>query len=110
MMRDPAIYGEPFRLDPARVTPGQLTAGNAVPWQADFYACSWEPQEFLGWWPGQRPDHVLTTANPTIPADWIRGIASDLDLVSRWHLLGIVVKQTDAAGHARFLETERLLP
>lgn len=110
IIRDPAIYSEPFRLDPARVVPGQLTAGNALPWQADFYACTWEPQAFLGWWPGQRPDHVLTAANPNLPMDWIRGINSDLDLVSRWHLLGIVVKQTDIAGQIRYLESERLLP
>jgi hypothetical protein len=110
IMRDPTIYSEPFRIDPARVTPGQLTQGNALPWQADFYACSWDPQQFLGWWPAQRPDHVLTAASPNTPTDWIRGINDDLDLVSRWHLLGIVVKQIDAAGHVTYRESERLLP
>ncbi len=110
IMRDPAIYGEAFRIDPARVRPGQVTAGNALPWQADFYACAWEPQFFLGWWPAQRPDHVLTKAQPSMPVDWLRGIASDLDLVSRWHLLGLVLRQTDAAGNVSYLESERLLP
>jgi hypothetical protein len=39
-----------FRIDPAVLTPGDVTALMAQPWQADFLKCSGS------WWPSQRPD------------------------------------------------------
>jgi L-Lysine epsilon oxidase N-terminal/L-lysine epsilon oxidase C-terminal domain len=36
---DRYLPGEPFRLSPAAVRPGDVTQYNAVPWQADFLAC-----------------------------------------------------------------------
>jgi hypothetical protein len=45
------LEGEPFRLSPAAVRPGEVTQYNAVPWQADFVACRWE--ELDGPWPKQ---------------------------------------------------------
>jgi hypothetical protein len=109
IMKDPAIYSEPFRLMAAALKPGQLTQGNALPWQADFNACTWEGQSFIGWWPAQRPDHVLPEAAPTGPAlDWDRGITGDLGLVNDWHRLGIVVPRTVGTTTMQ-VETERTL-
>jgi hypothetical protein len=91
--------------------PGQLTAGNALPWQADFHACTWEMQGFIGWWPAQRPDHVRPENAATTMVDWARGISgvqdgTDQDMVDGWHRLGIVRSRANASG-TMFLETER---
>jgi hypothetical protein len=52
ILTDPSIYLAPFdfRIDPAKLTPGDVTALMAQPWQADFLKCSGS------WWPSQRPD------------------------------------------------------
>lgn len=52
MMIDPTIYSTPFdfRINPAAITPGDVTALMAQPWQADFLKCAGN------WWPTQRPD------------------------------------------------------
>ena len=49
---DRSIYSTPFdfRIDPMKLTPGDVTALMAQPWQADFLKCSGN------WWPSQRPD------------------------------------------------------
>jgi hypothetical protein len=110
LMTDPQTYGEPFRI--ARtLSPGQLTAGNALPWQADFHACAWDMQGFIGWWPAQRPDHVRPESSPTTFVDWDRGISSvqdatDRDMVDGWHRLGIVRSRLTTSGTTVFLETE----
>lgn len=52
--RDPTLYVEPFRFDPGKLVPGDVTRRMAVPWQADFHLCS------VHWWPAQRPDDVVT--------------------------------------------------
>jgi hypothetical protein len=106
IMKQADIYSEAFRLNANVLKAGQITQGNALPWQADFSACAWEPQSFIGWWPAQRPDHVLREASPTIPKDWARGLGSDLDMVKHWHRLGVVVKRTNPTGEV-FVETER---
>ncbi len=54
IVRDPSLYGEPFRIDHSRVGPGDITKYMACPWQADFYECR------DAWWPAQRPDTVIT--------------------------------------------------
>jgi len=46
--------GEVFRLDPAKVSAGDMSKRMAVPWQADFFECN------THWWPSQRPDDVLS--------------------------------------------------
>jgi hypothetical protein len=109
IMKQPEVYVAPLRLDADALKPGQITQGNAVPWQADFWACSWESQSFIGWWPAQRPDQVLPEAAPTIPQEWDRGISGDLGergLVKSWHRLGVVVRRTGPGGEI-FVETER---
>jgi len=52
ILTDPSIYATPFnfRIDPAKLAPGDITALMAQPWQADFLKCSGS------WWPSQRPD------------------------------------------------------
>ena len=52
MITDASIYSHPFdfRIDPAVLQPGDLTALMAQPWQADFLKCQGV------WWPSQRPD------------------------------------------------------
>jgi hypothetical protein len=114
IMKEANRYVEPFRLnaDPAVLKPGQITEGNALPWQADFYACQWEQHGTIGigWWPAQRPDHVLPESAPTLPQDWDRGISGDLGdngMVKSWHKLGIVARRTTPDGKTIFVETER---
>src|SRR5207244_2173716 len=83
----------PFRINHAAVHPGELTGGNALPWQADFLACAFDQQSFIGWWPAQRPDNVFPEATPTISKFWDRGISGDEGpggLIANWHRLGIV--------------------
>lgn len=111
-LRDLAIYldGEPFRFKPGALKPGELTQSMALPWQADFYACTWEDDSGRGWWPAQRPDDVLTAAAPDSPQSWVRGVNGWNEMVTEWHQLGIVVPQVGADGIERQLETERTLP
>jgi hypothetical protein len=111
IMKDPRTYSAPFRLDADALKPGAITAGNALPWQADFDACEWEPQAFIAWWPAQRPDHVRPESSPTLFRDWDRGISgvmndTDFDMMDGWSRLGIVRRRTTAAGEI-FVETER---
>lgn len=125
ILLDASLYldKEPFRLDPQKVLPGQLTGSMALPWQADFFDCTWEvdnpdvPQRGMGWWPAQRPDDVFrkgadaTDANRTDAnmTAWATGINSAKDMVDLWHELGIVVNVgTDT--NPDFRETERSLP
>jgi hypothetical protein len=111
IMKDPAVYSAPFRLKASALKPGQITSGNAVPWQADFHACAWEGQRFIGWWPAQRPDHVRPENTPTLIMDWDRGITGvldngDRDMVDGWSRLGIVRRRITTAGEV-YVETER---
>lgn len=100
--QNPAIYATPFdfRINTAVVMPGDLTALMAVPWQADFWACSY------GWWPSQRPNDVLQGVSG--PAhDWADGVFSYLDMVDKYARLGFVVPQLDSAGNTVFVERQR---
>lgn len=92
-----APYGT-FRFA-STVSPGDVTANMALPWQADFKACG------SNWWPVPRPNEVIPEADPDSPhQDWTRGWADDLDgMVEHWHELGFV--QSD--GQGRFRETDR---
>jgi hypothetical protein len=54
ILRNPAVYAEPFRLSHTDLKAGDLTKRMACPWQADFFECR------LNWWPTHRPDDVLT--------------------------------------------------
>jgi hypothetical protein len=107
VMADPATYREAFRVDSAAHPPGQLTAGNAVPWQADFLACSVDAQPQLGWWPAQRPYQVLTRADAETTQFWHRGVTGFRGMVDQWHRLGVVVPTTAPDGTTVFVESER---
>jgi hypothetical protein len=118
-IRDASIYtaGDVFRFDRAKLKPGGLTESMALPWQADFADCTWEaptpPVPALkgrGWWPAQRPDHVLKHPNDVAMVDWDRGANAEDLMVELWHQLGIVLETTDSLGAPAFIETQRTLP
>ncbi len=110
ILAEPAHYISPFRLDADKLGPGQVTQGNAVPWQADFLACGFEAQRQLGWWPAQRPDKVLIDAASGQVERWARGVQKYADMVEHWHELGIVVPTPGPDGTQAYVESERLLP
>ena len=100
MTRDTYAYLEPFRLDAAALSPGDVTKQMAVPWQTDFYDCSLDSG--LLWWPAARPDDVFPEGGgPQVP--WVRDIInSGDDMVKYWHKLGFVVQKG-----SQVVETER---
>jgi L-Lysine epsilon oxidase N-terminal/L-lysine epsilon oxidase C-terminal domain len=110
IMPDPELYSAPFRLDAAKLRAGDITQGNAVPWQADFMLCRFGDRSKLGWWPAQRPDRVLVDAASGESALWARGVEIYADMVKRWHELGVVVPARGPNGEEVFVESERLLP
>jgi hypothetical protein len=95
-------------LNKDMVRPGDLTAGNALPWQADFYACAYDAHDKIAWWPAQRPDEVFPQTSPAMQKGWDDGINSDKEMVEKWDQAG-VVRQVSAGGAIQYLETERLL-
>ncbi len=107
IMTDPNAYSEPFRIDAKTHQPGQLTAGNAVPWQADFLACSVDQQSQLGWWPAQRPYQVFPSVKAKTSEFWDRGVTGFRGMVKQWHDLGIVVEAKGRDGTTMFVESER---
>jgi len=107
IMADPQTYSAAFCVDPKANPPGQLTAGNAVPWQADFLACSVDAQPQLGWWPAQRPYQVFTKPTATTSQFWHRGVTGFAGMVDEWHRLGVVVEGRRPDGTTVFVESER---
>lgn len=81
--RDAGHFESAFRLS-SQLEPGDVTKWMAVPWQADFHACS------DNWWPTARPDdvipeHEFRLALEEFSAEAQQGsIASTLNLRSRW--------------------------
>ena len=106
-MAEPRTYSEAFRVDVKTHRPGDLTAGNAVPWQADFLACSVDSHSQLGWWPAQRPYQVLTSLKSDTTRFWHRGVTGFRGMVDQWHALGIVVEARRPDGKTVFVESER---
>lgn len=94
-VRESFVRGQAFRLDAAKLEPGHVTARLAIPWQADFYACS------ASWWPSQRPGTVRVAGGQAWAA-WDRNVTSYAEMVTRWHALGFVVPD----GTGRFVEDE----
>lgn len=87
-------YDKPFRIS-TRLSAGDLTAGNAVPWQADFLDCG------NRYWPAQRPVKIQL-AGTAVWQDWVGPEASREWMVQNWQRLGIIVQ--DGNG---FTENER---
>jgi hypothetical protein len=94
----------PFRIN-ATLPPGTLTAGMAVPWQADFMDCNSE--EGADWWPGQRPNEVRRGQKPDEPnIKWTPKDWDLIDMINNWSKLGFVVAKT-VANKVEFVEDER---
>lgn len=103
LVRDNTLYATPFdfRLNPAQVTAGDVTALMAVPWQADFLDCS------RSWWPSQRPDDVRSSATATTTVRWDRGVVGHLGMVNNYSKLAFITAQRDAQGNVVFAEDQR---
>lgn len=97
IMRDSRIYAAPLRFV-ARTRPGDLTIGNALPWQADFLDCD------DTWWPVQRPNDVVRdgAAGRWIPDGWGEGEENPSyeEMVRQWWRLGMVVSRDGGASFA----------
>jgi hypothetical protein len=94
----------PFRIK-VTLAPGTLTAGMAVPWQADFNDCN--SKDGADWWLGQRPNEVRRSQNPDGPlAKWAPDNWEYIDMVKNWSKLGFVV-ETTVANKIDFVEDER---
>lgn len=87
-----ATYEGPFRISNSKV-PGDLTAGLAVPWQADYIACA------RLWWPAQRPNWVLRNGGR---ATFDEGIDTTLEMVEKWWQLGFILRDGN-----QYVEKER---
>ena len=101
VMQLPELYAAPMRIA-ADVQPGDLTMGNALPWQSDYLDCS------DGWWPVQRPNHVTRDGKPLqpwAPNAWFPPSGEKYDeMVQHWSRLGFVITQN---GGATYEEQER---
>jgi hypothetical protein len=109
--RDIFAFVEPFRLDPSKVQPGDLTSQMSLPWQSDFLDCGVErgngPVDLV-WWPAQRPINVLKPGSNTyIP--WARvsdanPIEMSVDqMIDGWNDLAFLVE----GANNRFEEMPR---
>ncbi len=146
-VRNPAIYDRPFQiqsahpesyyfdqgLSPSRdetlgggCEPGDLTKRMAIPWQADFFACSVQyinftdpnvnkengipkpPTFFAYWWPPQSPMHVISgsmtpkeQAVSGVPAgfqvSYQRGLNNFSQMIVGWKYMGFIVNQNAGA-------------
>ena len=115
LISDKTLYSEAFRLDAAKLKAGQLTEGNAVPWQADFSAC--RTDSALAWWPAQRPDNVFidpaqvgSVAGMKRWLAGVNGVDGASGLITNFGKLGIVKQETGPGGQTVFIERERKLP
>ncbi|MBC6417799.1 MAG: hypothetical protein GDA44_02885, partial [Prochloron sp. SP5CPC1] len=131
--RNPKIYSEPFRLKHKQnvgtnlslgmdldegLEPGDVTKFMALPWQADFNECSYQPLDrIVWWWPAQRPLFVYLEEDPSdigirgqsAPDETIKDrqvpwvgtdydqnrpdymiFADDVEMVEKWYQLGFV--------------------
>ena len=95
--RDQLLFGEPIEA-------GDVTKHLAVPWQADFSACTRYGTESPGWWPSARPNEVNVPGEGRQP--WDRRVASGgdryLQMAEQWWKLGFVVEE-----NSQFIEVQR---
>jgi hypothetical protein len=98
LISDPALYSRAFRLDPAKVKPGDVTARMALPWQSDFFAC----QKL--WWPPARPNSVRPEGGGAA-VDWSAAVPDRKAMVDHWSELGFVLRSGD-----EYLLTEACAP
>ncbi|MGG7564548.1 LodA/GoxA family CTQ-dependent oxidase [Rhodovulum sp. DZ06] len=98
--RTPGVWAAPLRVSGA-MKPGDMTMGNALPWQADFFDCNG------AWWPVQRPTLVIRdgVGSEWTPPAWDdMGDACYNEMAENWFRLGFV---TSGDGGASYAETER---
>ncbi len=107
-LRDTYKFIEPFRLDSSQIVSGDITKQMALPWQADFWACS-KDTEFDGvisWWAYSRPDDTFfegaTQMHEWTPAS---EFAKYEDMVKKWMKLGFVVEK-----NGKYFEVQRQIP
>jgi hypothetical protein len=100
LMRELSTYdkNQPLRIS-RQLAAGALTAGMAIPWQADFRAC--DDKGLSDWWPGQRPVEVFRSQRQV---DWVPSGWRFSDMAEKWSRLGFVVKEQ---GTDRYVEDER---
>ncbi len=107
-LRDKYQFTEPFRLDSSQIAPGDISKQMALPWQADFLACSKETQfdGVIAWWVFARPDDVLFEGTEEMhewtPGDQFGGYK---DMVEKWMKLGFVVEK-----NGKYVEVQRQIP
>ncbi len=97
ILKAPAVYAGMLRFA-GDTQPGDLTIGNALPWQADFLDCN------DIWWPIQRPNEVTRAGKalqPWVPTAWIptEDKADYNAMVAGWWQLGFVVTQDNGASY-----------
>jgi hypothetical protein len=97
VMQEATTFSGPFRISNL-MSLGSLTKNNAIPWQADFNACS------DGWWPSQRPNQVLQ--NGPVPDEWVPVTWGGEDMARQWWKLGYVVRAM-AGGAEEYREIDR---
>lgn len=96
IMAAPGLYVGLLRIGNA--APGDLTIGNALPWQADFLDCN------DIWWPIQRPNEVQRggeALQPWVPQAWMptEDTADYNKMVEGWWRLGFIVSKDDGATY-----------
>jgi L-Lysine epsilon oxidase N-terminal/L-lysine epsilon oxidase C-terminal domain len=111
LMGEPGAYMEPFRLNrqpfsfggkTITLGPGSVTSQMALPWQADFVACSGN------WWPAQRPDQIRRVeGGPRL--NWSDGADGSQQMVDNFGKLGFILSNSITPPH-QYLEVERSLP
>lgn len=92
----PENYKSLFRLNHKKLQAGDLTAYMALPWQADFKACSFGSYGVVEgtWWPVPRPNLVIPKGEFNYKS-WDRDVPSSEEMVKNWHTLGFVVREGD---------------
>lgn len=107
LLRDDYSFSEPFRLNHAGMSAGDVTKQMAVPWQSDFYKCAAYSTAASGgqdyaWWPAQRPDDVYPEGGGSAqPWEGVI-VTNNEEMVDHWHKLGFVVEKSGV-----LVETER---
>jgi hypothetical protein len=103
IMKPAALFvpGKPLRMR-ANTQPGDLTIGNALPWQADFLDCN------DVWWPVQRPNEVTRNGKPLqwwVPVAWRpnEDYSDYSAIVTGWWELGFIVTKDNGTT---FVEDE----
>ncbi|CAG8706348.1 11279_t:CDS:10, partial [Dentiscutata erythropus] len=118
-----------FRINTKTISPGDINAFMALPWQADFYECN------THWWPAQRPDITIPYSDDRkkdiekygVSLDyfenWTRGFRTveiddmpnwgSMDMAKKWDrqvsnvLLGFIVEKQLEGEKKAFFEVER---